>query len=74
MFDYAQLIVRDETEARNKRFVAVAVAPLWEKKMSVFVNTGRAVVFGMAWRSIKNARSSKMLTRRKKLPTRSWQL
>ena len=32
LFEHAQLIVRDETEARHKRLVAVAVAPLWEKQ------------------------------------------
>ena len=34
LFDFAQLIVRDETEARNKRFMAVAVEPLWEKQQA----------------------------------------
>jgi len=32
LFDYAQLIVRDETEARNKRYLALAVEPFWEKQ------------------------------------------
>jgi hypothetical protein len=30
LFEHAELIVRDETQARNKRMMAVAVEPLWE--------------------------------------------
>lgn len=30
LFEHAELIVRDETEARHKRFMSLAVEPLWE--------------------------------------------
>lgn len=43
LFEHAQLIVRDETEAHHKRLVAVAVAPLWEKRKASLETTAKNV-------------------------------
>lgn len=34
LLEHAELIVRDETEARNKRFQSIAVEPLWDNQQA----------------------------------------